>query len=206
MSRQGTQSRTFGATLTNFLLVLILSFGFMACSDPTVLDRDRAEELLVENNAIIDTNRFQITLNNEYTAANFKKLSLEKEGYWRLNTQATAKNGLNIQFTEKAKPYLSGDIYSQTERISLFTYRTIKFQRVVVSYHKLKEVTGIRKDPSGTKALVECTYELDGKTPFFELLEKTNPSAQQEKKNLFAFRLYDDGWRIVSNPGPEFVF
>jgi hypothetical protein len=76
---------------------------------------------------------------------------------------------------------------------------TVTVYRVVIAQKQLIEVTGIAISEGGKTARVEYKWRWEP-TAYAKLSRKV-PSNEIDESTAY-FRLYDDGWRMVDDPGP----
>lgn len=93
-----------------------------------------------------------------------------------------------IHFTDKAKPYLLKTSEEDLKR---------DIQIVKIADEEFGEVTGIKRDATGTVATVEYTTHLKNLTPFANLMPRK--IKKTTATNTATFSLYDDGWRLTKN-------
>lgn len=183
-------------TIANILIICAAIVCLIACNSKE-LTRDKAFDILqasIKKLPSGDTISTNVSLNNPYMVADYKLLSLEKEGYWYLNPDKKVKQ--NVVFTAKAKPYLIGDIEKRKEGSFISGYYTFLHQKVMTAKLGIGEVTGIELEPGDRKAKVEFTLKFSP-TPFAKLDESIENFGSKKLKAPMA--LYDDGWRIEGN-------
>jgi len=98
-----------------------------------------------------------------------------------------------ITFTPKAQPFL----LSTPEKD-----RSSKIQRVKLADEELVEVTNVRTNEAGNKAVVDYTTAFKNITPFAAL---TTVDFNKSKTNKAYFAFGDDGWKLEKKPGLDFV-
>ncbi|WP_375444881.1 hypothetical protein [uncultured Fibrella sp.] len=189
-----------------FSTVYVLLLACLVSCNSKELTRDRAFDVIEKykyGKLLIDTVRADITVDNPYIAARYKELTLEKDGFWKLDTNVKAKQ--NIFFTEKSNPYLIDGVKKRREGSYIRGYTETSYQRLAIGIVEADEVTGIELEPGDRKATVELKYKFTA-TPFI----KTNPRVEAAfltpKIIKISMSLYDDGWRIEDVSYPKSLF
>ncbi len=98
-----------------------------------------------------------------------------------------------VTFTDKAQPYLL-----PTPEKDKSSY----IQRVKLADEDLVEVTNIRTNKAGNKAIVTYSTTFKNVTPFAAL---TTVDFNKSKTNKAYFGLGDEGWKLERKPGLDFM-
>ena len=98
-----------------------------------------------------------------------------------------------ITFTAKAQAYLLAT--SEKDK-------AIDIQKVKLADEDVVEVTNIRTNGSGNKAVVDYTTTFKNVTPFARL---TTADFNKTKANKAYFALGDEGWKLEKKPDVDFM-
>lgn len=179
---------------------LLTCFGIIAmlfitsCSSNT-FTREKAKQMIEAEKMFPKPYTYNIFCGDPKHGLQAIDAGLETAGY--VNVLKTKKYGDAdkpwITFTDKSTPYLLPTPEKD---------KTYKIQLVKIADEEFVEITGLRLGQSKKTAMVEYTTVYKNISPFSVLIEKDLKETNQRKAY---FALYDDGWRYVKKPGPEFI-
>lgn len=165
-------------------MLLIFMIGLItSCSNE--LDRSDAEKMIIEqfNYPYVEFQKLPKTTSSEQLNSTYQKARAEK----LMTSRLKGKYGNNFYiiltpkgkaFTNPSKPYNYG-------------------WNVATNLVDFKDITGIRFNDAKTSASVEFTTEKKEVTTFGQIKKIKEGQTESEQVN---FVLYDDGWRIQSEP------
>ena len=177
------------------LSLLISILLFVACSSKKDLSRDEAlQKIKQERNfpIVID---YDVYCSDPEFGRKVLDAGLESAGLVTVQrTQKLADAGKPlIAFTEKAQSFLLPTPEKD---------KAIHVQKVKLAEEELVEVTNIRTNGEGNKAVVDYTTSFKNVTPFIEL---TADEFTSKKTNKAYFGLGDQGWKLEKKPGLDFM-
>ncbi|PZR22456.1 MAG: hypothetical protein DI535_26175 [Citrobacter freundii] len=175
-------------------LAIIAMFLFTSCSSNN-FTREKAQKIIEAEKMYPSIFDYSIFCNDVPEAFKAVDAGLERDGYVNvIKTKKFNEAGKPwITFTDKATPYL----LPTPEKDKPFQIQLVK-----IADEEFVEITGLRLGQAKKTAMVEYTTVYKNISPFVVFLKKE----LKEKNNRKAyFALYDDGWRIVKKPGPEFI-
>ncbi|MGN6291211.1 MAG: hypothetical protein ACTHMV_00585 [Chitinophagaceae bacterium] len=175
-------------------LSVMAALIFTSCSSNN-FTREKAQKLIAAEKMYPKVYTHDIFCGDPKHGLQSIDAGLEKDDY--VNVLKTKKFGDAdkpwITFTDKSTPYL----LPTPEKDKQYNIQSVK-----IADEEFVEITGLRIGQSKKTAMVEYTTVYKNISPFAVLL-KTDLKETNNRKAYFA--LYDDGWRIVKKPGPEFI-
>ncbi len=178
--------------LLTILFSALLIFG---CASEKTLSREEAFQQLQQDKSYPHEINYDIYCSDPEAAKKVLDAGLETEGL--VTVQRTQKLGdvgkPLINFTEKAQSYF----LSTTEKD-----KARYIQKVKIADEDLAEVTNIKTNEPGNKAVVEYTTSYKNVTPFSSLIRINYKEA---KTNKAYFSLGEQGWKFEKKPDVDFV-
>jgi hypothetical protein len=179
-------------------LTLLFSFFCLltqACNSNKELSRDDAlKQIKQERNypKVID---FDIYCSDPMFGRKVLDAGLESAGLVTVQrTQKLADAGKPlVTFTQKAQPYLLPTPEKD---------KAVHAQKVKLAEEDIIEVTNIRTNKQGNKAVVDYTTTFKNITPFVKL---TTDDFTTKKTNKAYFGLGDQGWKLERKPDIDFM-
>lgn len=143
-----------------------------------------------------------IDTRNVYLASEFQKQQIDESGYVTIDNSSARITDTELKqhiiFTEKAKPFLIGDMKEEGTELN---------QRIALYNIEFNKITGVKFNTDENKAIVEIEDKFVNVSPFANLFAKRHlPRIKegQARKLKVPFSKYDDGWRIEQRPSAEF--
>jgi hypothetical protein len=177
------------------ILFSIFSLMIHSCNSNKELSRNEAlKQLKQERNfpIVID---YDVFCSDPEFGRKVLDAGLESAGLVTVqHTQKLADAGKPlITFTEKAKSFLLPTPEKD---------KAVHVQKVKLAEEELIEVTNIRTNGTGNKAVVDYTTTFKNITPFVKL---TTDDFTEKKTNKAYFALGDEGWKLEKQPGIDFM-
>jgi hypothetical protein len=176
------------------IIPLLLSAIFTGCG-PKELSRDEAlKQIKQEINypVVLD---YDLYCSDPPSAKKVLDAGLENAGL--VTVQRTQKLGdvgkPLISFTGKAQSYFLSTPEKDKARY---------IQKVKIADEDLVEVTNIRSNKAGNKAVVHYTTAFKNVTPFAAV---TTADFNKKKTNKAYFALGDEGWKLEKKPDLDFM-
>jgi hypothetical protein len=168
---------------------------FTACESKKELSRDEALKQIKEQKNYPKVIDYDVYCSDLEFGRKALDAGLETAGF--VTVLRTQKLGDLTQplitFTSKAKSYLLPTPEKD---------KAIDVQKVKLADEDVVEVTNIRKNGSGNKAVVEYASAFKNVTPFAKL---TTADFNKTKANKAYFALGDQGWKLEKKPGLDFM-
>ncbi len=180
-------------------LTLLCSFFCLlvqACNSNRELSRKEALEQIKQEKNFPKVADFDIYCSDAMHVRKVVDGGLESSGMVMvLKTQKLGDlNKPLITLTDKAQPFLLPTPEKD---------KALDIQKVKLADEELVEITNIRMNGDGNKAVVDYTTAFKNLTPFVAL---TNVDAFKKKKtNKAYFAFGDDGWKLEKKPGVDFL-
>lgn len=176
-----------------FLSVIFLLF--QGCNSKQELTRDEALRQINKELEYPGVIEYDIYCGDPKHAKKLLDAGLESEGLVTVQrTQKLIDAGKPfITFTAKAQPFLLPS--SAKDKATLI-------QKVKLADVQVEEVTNIRTNGSGNKAVVDYSSAYKNVTPFAKL---TTIDFNKQKDNKAYFALGDEGWKLEKKPGLDFM-
>lgn len=175
-------------------LGVVATLVFTSCSSNN-FTREKAQKLLEAEKMYPKVYDYSIFCGDPSHGRQALDAGLESSGY--VNVLKTKKFGEAdrpwITFTEKSTSYL----LPTPEKDKQYNVQLVK-----IADEEFVEITGLRIGQSKKTAMVEYTTVYKNISPFAVLLRKELKETNNRKAY---FALYDDGWRFIKKPGPEFI-
>lgn len=190
--------RNHGIVATLSLLILIILTG---CSNKE-LSREEATSLIAEgsNYPVEITAAVKINFYLGHRGEENRKIAydLEREGY--IKNVREYGGDLIGSFTEKAKPYIRGEVETRTAYSPGSDYDVADILAYTVDFEEVTGITYEREDKSLAKVEYSVLYTGSPliKLPLRRDTPKFDESLSGKTVTKFAnLQLYDDGWRLA---------
>lgn len=203
-------SHHFSMKTFAFVALLLVSSILVGCSSkPTP---EELQALIVAQEGYPRQRDMTLDLANVYHAAYLTRAKLDEQGYVKVNTKLSARDPENmkrIEFTDKAKPFLIGEVEEKQQKSASLlggTYRAFN-QKIATYKVDFDKILAVRFNKDANKAIVKYQAVFKGLTPFANVGAKPEESIKEGEtiaKEAFVVK-FEQGWKLEKNPTLDMI-